>query len=260
MIDFLLRPEVALFLGVLGIVSIPMSVLQYYWSKSRPQLSCRWSGYKYVPSGLVESGFKISYNEIDIPRVTVTSVVIWNSGNAMLRGREIHEGDPLKCQLDDGANILYISKGECTRPQNGLKLIKGEDGTSAHIVFDYLEKRDGAEFGIVHTGDSPNFTVVGTMRGLPNGVVLQPFDEIPSLDNVRNRRLGDVARILVAGMICTFVITYISVRLGMLPGLTRTQALAIALSIVGLMSLGAFAAYKFSMRRSAQRKISSPPS
>jgi hypothetical protein len=114
---------------------------------------------------------KILFNNVAVPRVVVTQLAVWNTGNTVVKGKEIVESDPLTIHFEDGAMILDAQRVTATREVNDFRIrVSEHDRSLAFLEFDYLNARDGAKFQIIHTGGNSKAKVTGSIRGIPKGV------------------------------------------------------------------------------------------
>jgi hypothetical protein len=112
---------------------------------------------------------KILFNNVAVPRVVVTQLAVWNTGNTVVKGKEIVESDPLTIRFEDGAMILDAQRVSATQEVNDFRIrVSEHDRSRAFLEFDYLNGRDGAKFQIIHTGGKAKMT--GSIRGIPKGV------------------------------------------------------------------------------------------
>jgi hypothetical protein len=114
---------------------------------------------------------KILFNNVAVPRVVVTQLAVWNTGNTVVKGNEIVASDPLTIHFEDGAMILDAQRVTATQEVNDFHIRVSEDDRSlAFLEFDYLNARDGAKFQIIHTGGHGKAKLTGSIRGIPKGV------------------------------------------------------------------------------------------
>jgi hypothetical protein len=114
---------------------------------------------------------KILFNDVAVPRIVVTQLAVWNTGNMVVRGTDIVTSDPLKICFGDEAVILNAQRVSSTREVNGFQIrISEQDKSCAFLEFDYLDGSDGAKFQLIHTGTIGKTKVTGSIRGMPKGV------------------------------------------------------------------------------------------
>ncbi len=114
---------------------------------------------------------KVLFNNVPVPRVIVPQLAVWNTGNMVVRGKEIVESDPLTISFEDGVVILHAQRVKATQEVNDFRIrVPEHDRSRAFLEFDYLNGRDGAKFEIIHTGAKGKARVTGSIRGIPKGV------------------------------------------------------------------------------------------
>ena len=120
-----------------------------------------------------DDALKITYHGREVPRVTSTTVAIWNSGTDTIDGNDILPEEPLTLNMAEGSQILRVQVLERTRDV----VIGDIPGISSHkavVRFRYLDAKDGAAFEVLHTGGLDALSVSGTIKGIPEGV--RPLD------------------------------------------------------------------------------------
>jgi len=114
---------------------------------------------------------KILFNNVAVPRVVVTHLAVWNTGNTVVKGEEIVESNPLTIRFGDGATILDAQRVSATQEVNDFRIrVCEHDQSRAFLEFDYLNGRDGAKFQIIHTGSKGKAKLTGSIRGIAKGV------------------------------------------------------------------------------------------
>ncbi|WP_342658246.1 hypothetical protein NPJ82_02575 [Sphingomonas sp. NY01] len=120
-----------------------------------------------------DDALKITYHGREVPRVTSTTIAIWNSGTETIDGDDILADEPLTLHMADGVQILRVQVLERTRDII-IGDIPGIDSHKAIVRFRYLDAKDGAAFEVLHTGGLDALTVSGAIKGIPQGV--KPLD------------------------------------------------------------------------------------
>lgn len=120
-----------------------------------------------------DDALKITYHGREVPRVTSTTIAIWNSGTETIDGDDILDDEPLTLNMAEGVQILRVQVLERTRDII-IGDIPGVGSHKAIIRFRYLDAKDGAAFEVLHTGGLDALTVSGTIKGIPEGV--KPLD------------------------------------------------------------------------------------
>jgi len=115
---------------------------------------------------------EILFRGRSVPRLTKTQVILWNSGNVMLDGKNIVVDDPLRLELNKGAQVLKLHVLKVTRTSNKFKARINPNSPNELICsFDYLDPGDEAAIELLHTDQKRYPKVQGTIRGVPKGVL-----------------------------------------------------------------------------------------
>jgi hypothetical protein len=179
---------------------------------------------------------KILFNNVAVPRVVVTQLAVWNTGNTVVKGKEIVESDSLTICFEDGAVILDAQRVNATQEVNDFRIrISEHDRSRAFLEFDYLNAGDGAKFQIIHTGTADRAKVTGSIRGIPKGV--ENWGDLQEWSNQKaqlsNRGFGFVALAVIVISVLTWIKDQIAPRY---PAINRyTQWLAGAFGILAVL-------------------------
>jgi len=141
--------------------------------RSKSQMAYQLHDFTVIgqPSVTNLGDIKILFNNVAVPRVVVTQLAVWNTGNTVVKGKEIVESDPLTIRFEDGAMILDAQRVSATQEVNDFRIrVSENDRSRAVLEFDYLNGGDGAKFQIIHTGGSGKAKVTGSIRGISKGV------------------------------------------------------------------------------------------
>ena len=114
---------------------------------------------------------KITYDNIEIPNVSITSLVFWNRGKDAIRKTDIPSKNPLKVHISSQYKILdaYIQKQ--SSPDNNFVLKKNRNDNSVEISFEYIEHNQGGVIKIVH--DAPDSKAIKVTGKVISGDQLQ---------------------------------------------------------------------------------------
>ena len=121
------------------------------------------------PSAEPHENLKITWEGHNIPRVTKTTIAIWNSGTETVDGADLIDTDPLRIQVPSGITIL---RSVVIRRTRGV--VAPQLAASIHqvtVTFAFLDAKDGFSIELLHTGEPSTVQVVGTIKGIPRGVV-----------------------------------------------------------------------------------------
>lgn len=113
----------------------------------------------------------ILFNKQPVPRLTLSYVVFWNSGKATIPGEHVVEDDSIRLEIDQESDILKANVLKVSRKVTKFNLQKNQDKPyQAIVTFDYLDPGDGAVLELLHTSKHRNPKILGTIRGVPQGI------------------------------------------------------------------------------------------
>lgn len=147
-------------------------------------------------------GIKILFNEVDVPRVVVTRLAVWNVGNTVVDGSQLATSAPLAFVVEAGASILALQIVKATNDANKCRLRVAEDLSRAFIEFDFLNEKDGALFQVTHTGAQNTARVTGSIKGISKGV--EDWGDLQEWSEQKSRlanSLASLAGLLPVGII-----------------------------------------------------------
>ena len=120
---------------------------------------------QYFPSEIT-----VQYRENPIPRLTSSTVWMWNSGKKTVRGADIVAHDPL--QLHFGGEILDVRIKKVSRGVLRIAADTPEEiGGIVRCGFEFLDPGDGGVLEVLHTGPAKEPKYTGTIVGLPKGLL-----------------------------------------------------------------------------------------
>lgn len=180
--EFFSRGWVQLVIGLLG------SYLFFRWSRKRKCLAYRCVHSRMLGFGIegLPTDITMQYRGQEIPRLTRTVVVFWNSGEETILGGDIVPVDKLRLRfLDDGrvlsATILKQSRGVCEVQAQVDPVHPNEVSLSCS----FLDSSDGAVIEVLHTSEKPSVEFLGTVLGIPKG-----FQQFGNIEGRRSIQLS----------------------------------------------------------------------
>lgn len=158
---------------LVGVLSIVVALFIYAASKRRAQLAYRVENLRLIDKAdsLLPDEVSILFKGVEVPRLTKTTIVLWNRGNTTISGTEIVEHDPLRTIFPEGteilsANVIRITRDvirfnvdDCQLPEPNL-----------YYKFGFLDPGDGATVEVIHTATDVPIEVEGTVKGMSRGV------------------------------------------------------------------------------------------
>lgn len=154
---------------LIGIITITVSLILYLRSRTGPRLSYQYRSIRLIGGEDQElpNNVKVMYNRRQVPLLSKTQIILWNSGKAMLEGRNITPLDPLQILFENECEILNAAIIKQSREPNDFKVILNQDSLNqVKFQFDYLNPQDGAVIEILHTGEHSDFQISGSIRGV----------------------------------------------------------------------------------------------
>ncbi|MFT3911426.1 MAG: hypothetical protein QM737_18530 [Ferruginibacter sp.] len=149
---------------VLAILSIILSFYLFIKSKKkkRPQYSKRSIN---VISDKIQSvgDIKISYQGKNVNNLTVTKIVIFNSGNETINNDDQAASDKLRIIASDGVELLGTEVLFMSSSANNINFTINDNVVD--LQFDYLDPNQGFIIKIIHSGkNSSALDVKGTFK------------------------------------------------------------------------------------------------
>ncbi|MER8827198.1 hypothetical protein NKH73_14010 [Mesorhizobium sp. M0938] len=135
--------------------------------------------------GAIPGKVEVLFDGTAVDRLTLTQIVFWNDGPTPLRSQDIGGNTPISFSFGDGS-ILDVELSAVTRTANNLAAKPSEDRKSASVIFDFLDKDDGATIRIWHTGTKLRPSCSATVIGVPQGV--KSLGRLPLQYAMRQRR------------------------------------------------------------------------
>jgi hypothetical protein len=160
------------FSGIL--IGTIVAIIVYKISRIKPRLA-----YQYRASRLISKKGQALPEEVTIlfmdkkvEGLVKTHVVFWNSGKSTINGESIVGDDPLRLEFGKKAEILSAHIVAFTRQTNKFTA-KINPAASNEVLcsFDYLDEGDGATVEVLNTGEERYPKVLGSIRGIPKGIL-----------------------------------------------------------------------------------------
>lgn len=155
-----------LILSFCTFIGLPLSIYLHHKSIKKTINAVLSSNELIVNKQPSFSKVNILYDNRAIDRLTVTKLTFWNKTASPIRQSDIITAAPLSIVSENGA-ILEVSvlKGENTPNQISASLV---NDTTAHITFDYLNRKEGGIIQIIHTG---NHNAIDITRQIIGGTI-----------------------------------------------------------------------------------------
>jgi hypothetical protein len=160
--------------SLIGLIGVLGGVIAYFRSRKRTSLSFAYLGEHLLgsESAALPEGISVQYCGEDIPRLTRSVIVLWNSGENTILGTDVVDIDPLRFSVGTDGKLLSASILKASRPVNDFRIRhpSAQAPNEAVVELNYFDSKDGVVVEILHTSTSKHPDIKGTVRGLPTGL------------------------------------------------------------------------------------------
>ena len=127
-----------------------------------------------------------------VDNLSVSKIFFWNMGRETIDRKDITEADPI-CIIAPDFEILDSQLIATSNIANECSLLmRPKTGHKLEVSFEYLDRNQGAQFKIVHTGTSSNdIKLTGTIKGV---------SQIKQLESIGSRFTEDFWAAFVSGV------------------------------------------------------------
>ena len=158
---------------VVGTAGVALALFLYRRSRISGIIAFQSRNVSMIAGGnpVFPDGVEVQYRGTPVPRLTSSTVWMWNAGKKTVSGSDIVEHDPVGLRF--GGEILNVRIRKVTRKALRIKAdISEEGGEERKTVccdFEFLDPGDGGVFEVLHTGPPKAPACMGTIKGLPKG-------------------------------------------------------------------------------------------
>jgi hypothetical protein len=159
--------------ALIGIVGLVVALETYRRSRQRAIFAYQQRGLRLLGHNKAQLPPEVSviYSGKPIPRLTKSTVVIWNAGERTISGDDIVSSDPLTISILPNEEILSCEVVKKSREVNSVRVNRDLKSPSKFFLrFEFLDRRDGCTLEILHTGKSRHVGIFGTIKGIPEGL------------------------------------------------------------------------------------------
>ena len=150
---------------IIGVVGIVLAVVFYRKGKEKKEFS-----YSLRSSTLIRGKkrklekLSVTYAGQQIDDLCVSKFTIWNSGNKTLNRDDMVTSKELTIAATDESRILDAELIACSEETNKFS-VQIIDKHTAKVLFDYVDKREGAVVQILHTGTNDTLKIDCKIKG-----------------------------------------------------------------------------------------------
>ena len=113
---------------------------------------------------------EMSYEGMEVERLSKATVVLWNGGTDALRGEDIVASDPIRLSVGEGGRCLEVEVERTSDASNGCTAEKrAEHPHEVVLGYDYLNPGEGMRVMVLHDGVDAEPQVLGRAKGLAGG-------------------------------------------------------------------------------------------
>jgi len=154
------------FSNILAVFGVVLAFYFYFKSKNNYQILYFCEDTTVVGSKSAKFGndLKIYFGGVEVPRVTSTRFIMWNSGNVTIRPQNIANSDPISIINEDGVIILSSKVVSVVSMDTNLSFKwTGLNNSSPVLEFDFIRPGEGLVCDIVHSGEGGGVRLAGTI-------------------------------------------------------------------------------------------------
>lgn len=156
---------------VIGILStiVGIGVSYYFYKQSLREKEPCWN---VRSNNLIKdytsqiNQVKVLYNDQLVDNLTVSRIIFWNRGSLTIDSQDIQTKNRLRIITVNGALLLDVSVSSQNNLSNQVSVDFSEIDNCAYINFDYLDKDNGVNIQVIHTGISnDDILLSGDIKG-----------------------------------------------------------------------------------------------
>lgn len=153
------NPYIWLFIAVCTILGVPaffFSIYSQRKSNKKKEITFRKASQIIIGNQVKHyEELKIFYGGQEVKDLSVTEIIIWNSGNKDIRSEDIVSDRPLKIFATSDSRILSAEIVNENEKTNQFRLSE-TNSNNIKVEFDYVDSNEGVDVRIIHTGNSSN--------------------------------------------------------------------------------------------------------
>jgi hypothetical protein len=154
--------------GIIGIFGIALTTFYFIKNRKIKKISFHFKSFMLIDDLTTKlEGFEAKYDGQDLPRLTASRLLFWNSGNATINSSEIAKKDPIRFNLPSSCKFLKSEIKISSSNSNNLALFtRGDNNNILYVTFDYLSPKEGCVIFLLHTcSDDLILEPLGTIIG-----------------------------------------------------------------------------------------------
>ena len=138
--------------AVIGTTGLALGVFLYWRSRLPGIIAFQSQDVSMIGdrNAVFPADVTFQYQGTPVPRITSSTVWMWNAGKKTVRGSDIVAHDPLRLLF--GAEVLTVSIRKVNRAAVRITADISEDNKIVCCSFEFLDPGDGVVLEVLHTG------------------------------------------------------------------------------------------------------------
>lgn len=152
--------------NAIGLVSLALALFLYRLSRISGLVAVKSHDVAMIGGGgaVYPDAVEVRYRGNPVPRLTRSTIWIWNAGKKTVRRSDIAEHDPLRLVFD--GQVLNCRIRKLSREVTRIRAnIEQEPQGAILCQFDFLDPGDGGVFEVLHSGSDEAPQCLGTVIG-----------------------------------------------------------------------------------------------
>lgn len=157
----------------IGLIGVGIAIITYVLSRKKKALSYTFEGERLLglSTGSLPNDITVQYQNSNIPRLTRSTVYLWNSGQLTITRDHLAAADRPRLATGNDGRILAITVQRSSRPAIEFSIVVDPQRPNTAILdFAFLDAADGATIEVLHTSSISSVSFSGTILGMPRGV------------------------------------------------------------------------------------------
>jgi hypothetical protein len=207
-IEYLKNNKISAFSLFLGLLGVLLAIIFYFFPSNLKNIQYSIQNYTLFKDYVQQvDGMQISINGENVKNLTVSNIVIWNSGHSIIEYEDIPAKNPLCIKLlTNESKIISAKILHQTNIGNDSQITIREDNF-LQIGFEYLDKNDGFVLQIIHTENNlSSENIFGEIKGI--GQIKNKYNLLIN----RNRNISFITIFLIVIYFVLFFMVYGNIR------------------------------------------------
>lgn len=150
---------------IVGLIGVILAIYFFVKSKKIKKKNYQLNSFNLIHESVSDlPDLEVKYKGNEVNNLTITKIVIWNSGNQTVNKQDIVDLDPIRIYGSEGVEIFDIEIIHVVESSNDYKLTP--KGDYWKLDFDYVDPDQGCVLVIYHSGKKSNDILIsGKLKG-----------------------------------------------------------------------------------------------